>query len=67
MINLWKRAAAFAEGSDGEPLNCVEHFDSGLITLLYQDYIGGLQVQCPVAGLIEHTLGIEPTLIPWTS
>ena len=45
MINLWKRAAAFAEGSDGEPLNCVEHFDSGLITLLYQDYIGGLQVQ----------------------
>lgn len=40
-----KRETAFATGSDDALLNCVEHFDSGLITLLYQDNIGGLEVQ----------------------
>ena len=40
-----KRGSAFATGSDGAPLNCVEHFDSGLITILFQDDIGGLEVQ----------------------
>lgn len=31
-------------------LSCVEHFDSGLITLLYQDNVGGLEVQRPSDG-----------------
>jgi len=31
-------------------LNCVEHFDSGLITLLYQDNVGGLELQRPDTG-----------------
>ena len=39
------RQAAHAFGSDETPLNCVEHFDSGLITLLFQDDVGGLEVQ----------------------
>ena len=30
--------------------SCVEHFDSGLITLLYQDNVGGLEVQRPSDG-----------------
>ena len=28
-------------------LNCPEHYDSGLITILSQDEVGGLQVQRP--------------------
>ena len=41
------REKAWTSGSDGSPLNCVEHFDSGIITLLYQDDVGGLEVQNP--------------------
>ena len=45
-INYYpKREKPHVYGSDGAPLNCVEHFDSGLITLLYQDDVGGLEVQ----------------------
>ena len=40
-----KRETAHTTGEDDLPLNCVEHFDSGFITLLYQDDIGGLEVQ----------------------
>ncbi|CBY34201.1 unnamed protein product [Oikopleura dioica] len=41
------RESAWTSGSDNAPLNCVEHFDSGIITLLYQDDVGGLEVQNP--------------------
>jgi len=42
-----KRATAHTKGSDGEFLNCPEHFDTGLITILSQDDVGGLQVLRP--------------------
>eukprot|EP00128_Syssomonas_multiformis_P008769 Colp12_sorted_trinity150504_noHs@32600 len=34
-----------AEGAAASGLNCSEHTDSGVLTLLYQDPTGGLQVQ----------------------
>jgi len=43
------KAWTFGE-EDNTPLSCVEHFDSGLITLLYQDNVGGLEVQRPSDG-----------------
>jgi len=46
-----RRETAWTFGEeDGVPLNCVEHFDSGLITLLYQDEVGGLELQRPDTG-----------------
>ena len=41
------RVVIFYSGGDGELLNCPEHYDSGLITILSQDEVGGLQVQRP--------------------
>jgi len=41
------RVVIFNSGGDGELLNCPEHYDSGLITILSQDEVGGLQVQRP--------------------
>ena len=41
------RVVIFYLGGDGELLNCPEHYDSGLITILSQDEVGGLQVQRP--------------------
>jgi len=41
------RSTAYTKGSDGEMLNCPEHYDTGLITILSQDDVGGLQVLRP--------------------
>ena len=46
-VHIVNGVVIFYSGGDGELLNCPEHYDSGLITILSQDEVGGLQVQRP--------------------
>lgn len=47
-INYYPRRLATDKVSpiDGEYLACPEHYDSGLLTILSQDSVGGLQGKC---------------------
>ena len=45
-----KRDAPIEVSSDGMPLGCEIHVDSSLLTILYQDRRGGLQVQGEAGG-----------------
>jgi isopenicillin N synthase-like dioxygenase len=48
-----KAGPAATDAHDGAALGCEAHVDSGLLTLLYQDGQGGLQVQGPEGSWVD--------------